>query len=147
MRILALLLFTAAYSITVLGQTNPKTSGAAAGSGLQSSPAYAEILFRRTELTAELESLLLDYTEEYPKVKDLRLELELLRSESDRLIALKSADTPKLTLALGRLILGKVAHLANLRRLQLQYKDEHPAVRKEKKMVDVFEAAIKEILG
>jgi len=114
---------------------------------IKSSPAYAEVLVRATELKAELESLLLDYTEEYPRVKDIRMELELLNSEMDRLLSMKSTDAPKLTSALGRLILGKVTNQAKLRQLRLQYADEHPSVQKQRKIVEVYEAAIKEILG
>ena len=116
-------------------------------SQVTSSPAYAEVLLRETELKAEVESLLLDYTEEYPKVKDIRMELELLRSESDRLLSVKSGDAQKLSAALGRLILRKVENQTKLRQLRLQYSDEHPNVRRQRKVVEVYEAAIKEILN
>ena len=114
---------------------------------IASSPAYAEVLLHKTELEAELESLLTEYTEEYPKIKDLRAELEVLKPEIDRILAVKPADAGKLTQALGRLILGKVAHAATLKKLQSQFQDVHPNVKKEKRMVEIFEAAIKEILG
>lgn len=111
------------------------------------SPAYAELLLRQTELKAEVESLLLDYTEEFPKVKDIRMELELLRSEADRLLAVKPSESQKLSEALGKLILGKVVNQTKLRQLRLQYADEHPSVKRQRKKVEVYEAAIKEILG
>jgi uncharacterized protein involved in exopolysaccharide biosynthesis len=114
---------------------------------IASSPAYAEVLLHKTQLEAELESLLTEYTEEYPKIKDLRAELEVLKPEIDRILAVKPADAGKLTQALGRLILGKVAHAATLKKLQSQFQDVHPNVKKEKRMVEIFEAAIKEILG
>ena len=114
---------------------------------VKSSPAYAEVLLHDTELKAELESLLLDHTEEFPKAKDIRMELELLRSEMDRLLAVKTGDSQKLSAALGRLILAKVGHQAKLRQLRLQYSDDHPTVRRQRKTVEVYEAAIKEILG
>ena len=114
---------------------------------IRSTAAYAEVLLRKTELEAEAESLLMDFTEDYPKVKDLRIELDLLKIESDRLLAVKPVESAKLTIALGKLILGKVSHAAALKRLQVQYQDGHPSVKKEKRMVEIFEAAIKEILG
>jgi hypothetical protein len=119
----------------------------AADVNVRSTPAYAEVLLRRTELEAEAESLLMEFTEEYPKVKDIRMELEILKAEADRLLAVKPADHGKLTIALGKLVLGKVTRAAALKRLQAQYQDGHPSVRKEKRMVEIFEAAIKEILG
>jgi uncharacterized protein involved in exopolysaccharide biosynthesis len=114
---------------------------------IASSPAYAEVLVHKTELEAELESLLTEYTEDYPKVRDLRVELEVLKPEIDRIMAVKPADAGKLTQALGKLILGKAAHAATLKKLQSQFQDVHPSVKKEKRMVEIFEAAIREILG
>jgi hypothetical protein len=102
---------------------------------------------RETELRAEVETLLIDHTEEFPKIKDIRGELELLRSEMDRLLAVKAADAQKLSSALGRLILTKVGHQTRLRQLRLQYSDDHPNVRRQRKTVEIYEAAIKEILG
>ena len=147
--ILFLCLILAISTLTLAGQTKPTKSVASGDEArpARSSPAYAEVLLRETELKAELESLLLDYTEEYPRVKDIRMELELLRSESDRLLSVKAGDTQKLSAALGRLILRKVENQTKLRQLRLQYSDEHPNVRRQRKVVDVYEAAIKEILS
>jgi hypothetical protein len=114
---------------------------------IRSSPAYAELLLHKTELESDLESLLVDYTEEYPKVKAIRLELGFLKVEMDRLLAVKPEQAGKLTLALGRLMLRKVELETDLDTLRAQYKDDHPDVRKARKKVDTFEAAIKEILG
>ena len=123
-----------------------KTTPVSAGQSVKSTPAYAEVLLRTTELTAELEALLVQYTEDYPRVKAIRLELGILREETNRLNAVRPSDVGRLTLALGKLILGKVVHAAALKRLQSNYIDSHPDVRREKKQVEIFEAAIKEIL-
>jgi chromosome segregation ATPase len=111
------------------------------------SPAYAELLLHKTELTSTLESLLADYNEAYPKVRELRSELTLLNAEIARLMAVKPTDAGRLTLALGRMMLRKVELETELETLRAQYKDEHPDVRKLKRKIDVFESAIKEILG
>lgn len=150
-----LILMTAcvlAFSIAGMAQTiparkAPAIADASTTSLLRATPAYAEVLLHKTELEAELEALLMEYTEDYPRVKDLRVELEVLKPEIDRILALKPADAGKLTQALGKLILGKVAHAATLKKLQSQFQDAHPSVKKEKRMVEIFEAAIKEILG
>ena len=137
--------------VAVSGQTSSKPAKTIASPddlrAVRSSPAYAEVLLRETELKAELDSLLLDHTEEFPKVRDLRIELELLRSEMDRLLIVKAVDAQKLSVALGRLILAKAGHQTKLRLLRLQFSDDHPAVRRQRKTVEVYEAAIKEILG
>lgn len=128
----------------------PSPSPTPAAIGLQpikSSAAYAELLLQKAELESNLDALLVDYTEEYPKVKDIRLELGFLKVEMDRLLAVKPEQSGKLTLALGRLMLRKVELETELDTLRGQYKDDHPDVRKARKKVDTFEAAIKEILG
>jgi hypothetical protein len=57
------------HDVVVASQTSSKPTKALASAddlrAVRSSPAYAEVLLRETELKAELESLLLDYTEEY----------------------------------------------------------------------------------
>ncbi len=61
-----------------------KTGSASSNRGAQtikSSPAYAEVLLRRTERESELEEFLLDYTEEFPKVKEIKFELGLLTEQ------------------------------------------------------------------
>lgn len=153
-------LFVSATALTLIAVCNaqnnpvkPKPTPAAtpvAVSDLQpikSSPAYAELLLRKTELESNLDALLVDYTDEFPKVKDTRLELGFLKVEMDRLLAVKPAESAKLSQALGQLMLRKVEAESQLDALRAQYKDEHPDVRKAKKKLDAFESAIKEILG
>ena len=142
---ISLLLLGFASALNVNGQTKPP-SKPPVDANVRSSAAYAELLLRKTDLEAELESLLTEYTEDYPKVKDLRLELGVLKPEVDRILTAKTSDAAKLSQALGRLILGKVVHATALKKLQMQFQDAHPNVKKEKRMVEIYEAAIKEIL-
>lgn len=114
---------------------------------IHSSAAYADLLLQKTELQSSLDSLLVDYTEEHPKVKEIRVELRYLQSEMDRVLAVRPENAARLTDALGKLMLRKVQLEAELDNLRTQYKDDYPDVRKAKKQVDAFEAAIKEILG
>lgn len=119
----------------------------AAAPEAKSSPAYAEVLLKKTELQADLESLLVEYTEDYPKIKEIRFMLELIQKESQRLTSVKPSDTSKLTLALGKLIVRKIELETDMWGLQRNYKDEHPDVKRAKRKVDIYKAAIKEILG
>ena len=139
-----LLFASAGYSQTVAKKAERSADETGAQRG---TPAYAEVLLRRTELEAEVESLLIEYTEEYPKTKQARYELSLLQQEGVRLLAVRPADAAKLTLALGKLIVRKVALQAELWSLQQQYGDNHPDVKRAKRKVEIFEKAIKEILG
>jgi len=113
---------------------------------IRSSPAYAEILLRTTELKAELESISDDYTDTSFRVMDLRLELDTLNKAASRILAVRPSDSGKLTLALGKLLVRKAALDAELARLARNYKPEHTDVKRTKKKADVFESAIREIL-
>lgn len=114
---------------------------------LKSSPAFAEISLRRTELRAEVESLLVNYTEEFPKVKEVRFELDVLNRELNRLLTVKAEDGSKLTLALGKMIVKKAALETDFWDLQKKYGDEHPDVKRARKKVEIFENSIKDILN
>jgi hypothetical protein len=116
-------------------------------SPLKSSAAYAEVLLRKTEIEADLESMLVDFTEEYPKVKEARLEFGLIQKEIDRLAAVKPADAGKLSAALGKLMVQKVTLETDLAILRGNHDDKHPDVISAKKKVDIFEKAIRDILG
>jgi hypothetical protein len=123
--------------------TQPTTIGL---SPVRSSAAYAELLLHKTELEASLAALLEQYKDDFPKVLEIRLELGFVNSEISRLFNVKPADTAKLSLALGRLMLRKIDLETQLEALKARYKDEHPDVKRLKKQVDIFEAAIREIL-
>ena len=94
-----------------------------------------------------MESMLVEYTEDFPKIKEMRYELDVLENELARFNAVKPADAEKLSAGLGRLVVRKAALDTELWLLLLQYKEEHPDVRRAKRKAEMFDAAIKEILG
>ena len=114
---------------------------------VRSSPAYAELLLRTTEVKAELESLIADYTETSPRILDLRIEIDELSKATQRLSAVRAFESGKLTLALGKLLVRKASLETDLARLLRSYKAEHPEVRRAAKKVEIFEAALKELLS
>src|SRR5580765_3959887 len=148
--------FLVSGTVVCLAQNNvtkpkPTSSPAVVGPAdlqpIRSSAAYAELRLHQAELQSTLDSLLIDYTEEFPKIKEIRVELGFLKTEMDRLLAVKPADAGRLTLALGRLMLKKIELEKQLDVLRAQYKDEHPEVRKTRRQIETYESAIKEILG
>lgn len=113
--------------------------------GVKASAAYAELILQRAELSAELESLLIEYTDEYPRIRRLRVELGALQKEIDRLFSI--VDQNRLTAALGKLMVRKAQAEVELWALRKDYKDDHPDVVTARKKVEVFESAIREIVG
>jgi type III secretory pathway component EscV len=135
-------------SIAAFGQNTSerKTDTTTLTASTTSSAAYAELILKKTELQSELEGLILEYTEEYPRVKEIRYVLTLFDGDIARLAKVKAADASKLTEALGKLMTRKIDLETELWRLQANYKDEHPEVKRAKKRVEIFENAIAQIL-
>lgn len=113
---------------------------------VKQSPAYAELLLRKTEREAQLEEFLVDYTEEFPKVKEAKFEIELLGKQIDKISTLSVAEAPKLSLALGKLLVRKTELEVDLWNLLRQYNADHPDVKRARRKVEVYEKAVREIL-
>lgn len=144
------LLFSASVIVgafAVSGQSRGAVAEAGPPGYVLSSPAYAEVVLWKTELEAEQEALAADYTDDFPRLREIRFTLSSLRDETARLFAIKAAEQSKLTIALGKLIIKKVEHSVELWQLEQRLKDEHPEVKRAKRKVEIYESAIKEILG
>ena len=113
---------------------------------VKSSPAYAEVLLRRTELKAQLEDLLVAYTPEFPKVKEVQFQLNFIKLEMEKFYNIIPSESQKLSLALGKLIVRKIELETDLWSLRKRLGDDHPDVKKAKKKVLIFEAAINDVL-
>jgi len=144
-KIILLLLFLSSLAFS---QTkDSKKSEVAVSNPINSSPAYAEVLLRKVELESSLEDLLVELTNESPRVKETRYELELIKKQLEKMRAMNPSDVPKLTLALGKLIIRKVQIEVDLWVLLQRYTEEHEEVKRTRRKLTVFEDAIKEILG
>jgi hypothetical protein len=73
--------------------------------------------------------------------------LTQLQKQLDTLAATKPGDVAKLTLALGKLMVKKVELDTDVWSLQQTLADGHPDVKRAKRKVEIFDKAIKEILG
>lgn len=113
---------------------------------IRSSAAYAEVLLRKTDILADLEALSVDYTDANPKIVDLRFELATLDKSLEKIFGVKPSETGKLTQALGKLIVRRAVLETEHARLGRSYNKDHPEVKRAKRKVEIFDAAIKEVL-
>jgi uncharacterized protein involved in exopolysaccharide biosynthesis len=148
-KLVPLFLLLLAAGVPGFGQTVEKEKALSSDivSSIRSSPAFAEVLLRKTELRADLESFLADYTEQNPKILDARFELAALDKAIDRLFSVRPSELSKLTLALGKMLVRKAGLEADLLRLGRTYNDDHPEVKRLKRKIEIYETSIKEILG
>ncbi|HQZ83031.1 MAG TPA: hypothetical protein PLR83_07405 [Pyrinomonadaceae bacterium] len=149
--ILSALIFVAGASALLAQGTQPKPTATPTQSSdpgpIKSSPAYAEVLLRKTELESDLLSFAEDYTDQNPKVIDTRFELATLSKDIDRLFAVRPDDVQKLTLALGKLIVRRAELETELNRLLRTYKPDHPLAKRALKKAELYRDALKDILG
>lgn len=141
---LILILFVSQIAFAQTAKSKPVSTSLS--NQVKNSPAYAELLLQQVELKAELEDLLVAYTEEFPKVKELRHRLELTNKTLEKILKVDAAESAKLTLALGKLLVKKTELETDLWKLRKQYNEEHPEVKRFKRKVEVYEEAVKEIL-
>lgn len=141
-RTFAITLVVAFIPLIAAGQKTDEAVGP-----IRASAAYAEVLLRKTEVQAELEAMLPDYTEENPRVIDARFEIGVLTRDIDRIYAVRPSETGKLTLALGKLLVRRAALETELQRLQRSYNKDNPEVKRAKRRIEIFENSIKQILG
>lgn len=123
-----------------------KSKSADSSNPAKATPAFAEVLLRKTELESELEELLVSYKEEFPKVKDARYELSILQKELDRILKVKPAETGKLSSALGKLMVRKAEIATNYWNLRNRYDEQHPETKRAKRKLEIFDNAINEIM-
>lgn len=137
-----ILMVVAASAIAAFAQAS-----AADQSVIKGTPAYAEVLLRKTELLADLDAFTPDYTEANPKMLELRAELASIDRSMTRILAVKPPQASRLTEALGRMMVKKAALEADLQRLSRQYNKDYPEVKRAQRRVDLYESAISDILG
>jgi hypothetical protein len=118
----------------------------APASAARSSAAFAEVLLRKTELLADAESLSADYTDTNPKLIDLRYEGAALDRYLSRLDTTPAPQSGKLTPALGKLMVRRASLDVELARMGRTLNIDHPDYKRIKKKLEIYDAAIKEIL-
>jgi len=143
----AAVLFIVAAASAALCQAGDKVNGEAQiPKYVSASPAFAEVVFRRAVLESELEELLVRYTDQFPKVVEMRLEIKELDAAKEKLLKVPEEESSKLTLALGKMLVQRAVYSTEYEMLRQRYNDEHPEVKRARKKLEIFENAIKEIL-
>ena len=131
----------AAQSTEQQNQTQPQQQGST-----KSTPAYGELVMRKVEVEADLKQLLVDYTEEHPRAKEKKTELDAINREMDRIAAMDKAMIPKLTTTVGKLILRKIELETEIFKMKEQYAEDHPFIKKAKDKLEVIEGEIQKVL-
>lgn len=113
---------------------------------VKSSATFAEIILRQADLESDLGELLVNYTNEHPKVQETQYELKILKNDLSYIAKFKGTQTNFLTEALGKLLVRRAQISTDYWVMQNRFSDEHPNTKKAKRKLVVFNNAIKKIL-
>ncbi len=139
-----LILFT--FGVSAQTDTKKIDYSTTTSKAIKSSPAYSALILKRTLVKADLEEMLVTYTEDFPKVVDARHEIDLLNFELTRLLETNVTESCKLSDSLGQLILKKTEIEMELWNLKKKYKEDHPEIIRTKRKLNTFEKGIVEVL-
>jgi hypothetical protein len=129
----ALVLFPAgAYAQKAAGsETDPRTT-----------EAYSLLIQRKVKVQAELESLLSEYTSDWPKAKRLQFELDTLKTEMKKMSEVVKPEVLKLTSGFGSLILRKVSLATDIHMLAEEQGVDWPLLKDKQRELELLEKEI-----
>jgi uncharacterized protein involved in exopolysaccharide biosynthesis len=127
-------------------QPQPQTVPQTPQGSTKSTEAYGALVLRKVEVEAEYKEMLVDYTEEHPRVKIKKAEIDSLNFEMEKIAAMDSSFIPKLTATVGKLVLKKIDLQTEVNKLLLQYSEDHDLVKRAKQKVAVIEEEIQKVL-
>ena len=115
-------------------------------SAAETTPAYAELVLRKAKVEAELSELSKNLTNQHPSLDTKRFELRAIKREMAKMRAVETSRESKLSGAVGKLILSKVALEVELNDLLVQLKPQHPDVTKKRSELAALQREIENIL-
>jgi uncharacterized protein involved in exopolysaccharide biosynthesis len=115
--------------------TNPRTT-----------PAYSLLVQRKVKVQAELETLLAEYSSDWPPAKRLQFELDTLKVEMKKLAETDEAQIPKLTNGYGTLLLRRAALESEIESLSQEQGSDWPDVKQKRRELELLDNELKEIL-
>src|SRR5690242_404480 len=83
----------------------------------KTTPAYSMLIERRVNVQAHLETLLNDYSSDWPPTKKLQAELDAIKIEMKKLSEIDQPLVSKLTSGVGALILRKTVLISEIKAL------------------------------
>jgi len=112
----------------------------------RTSEAYSLLIQRKAKLQSELETLLGEYSGEWPAAKRLQFELDALKSEMKKMAAVDQSKVSKLTVGYGRLILRKVLLSREIDTLLREESSEWPTTKERQRELELLDREIQKIM-
>lgn len=117
-------------------ENNPRTT-----------PAYTLLVQRKVKLQAELETVLAEYSSDWPPAKRLQFELDALKVEMKKLAETDEAQIPKLTNGYGTLLLRRAALEGEIESLSQEQGSDWPDLKQKRRELELLDNELKKILN
>lgn len=112
----------------------------------RTTPAYATLIQRKVKVQAQLESLLEEYSSEWPQAKTFQFELASLKIEMKKMLEVPDEKVSKLTSGYGTLILRRVSLDAEIQSLLLQYEPTYPGLKEKQRELELLDKETQKIM-
>jgi len=116
-------------------QQNPKTT-----------QAYSMLIQQKVKLQAELETLLSEYTSDWPTSKKVQFELDTLKSEMKKMAEVEESKVIKLTSGFGSLVLRRIALATEVHVLLEAEGSEWPTFKLKQRELELLDKEIQKLM-
>jgi hypothetical protein len=116
-------------------EQNPKTT-----------QAYSMLIQEKVKLQAELESLLIEYSSDWPKSKMLQFKLDTLKSEMKKMAEVEESKVIKLTSGFGSLVLRRIVLATDVHTLSEAEGPEWPPLKQKQRELELLDKEIQKLM-
>ena len=116
-------------------EQNPKTT-----------QAYSMLIQQKVKLQAELESLLIEYSSDWPKSKMLQFKLDTLKSEMKKMAEVEESKVIKLTSGFGSLVLRRITLATEVHVLLEEQGSEWPTFKLKQRELELLDKEIQKLM-
>ena len=108
--------------------------------------AYCMLIQEKVKLQAELESLLREYSSDWPKSKRVQFELDTLKSEMKKMAEAEDSKVIKLTAGYGSLVLRRIVLATDVHVLLEEEGPEWPTLKQKQRELDLLDNEIEKLM-
>ena len=111
----------------------------------RTTPAYSMLIERRARVQAHLETLLSEYTSDWPATRKLQAEFDALKLEMKKMSEMDQLMIPKLTNGYGMLILRKTALVGDIQSLLQAEGSDWPPLKEKQRELELLDRQIQKL--
>jgi len=110
------------------------------------SEAYSLLIQRKAKVQSELETLVTEYSREWPPAKQLQFELDALKAEMKKMSDVDESKVSKLTSGYGGLILRKAFLTGEVQFLSEDESPEWPLTKEKQRELELLDKEILKLM-